>query len=67
MLRWAKSELNKMYSSRLPLERFTYLMAERGTEVITSNMITTFDFRGDQSRFFVKVDSENIVIGGDFG
>lgn len=65
--RWAKSEINQLFASRLNKEQFAAKMAERGTHIITPDMATTMEYRTDQSRFFVKVDFNGIVVGGDFG
>lgn len=67
MLRWTRHEVRELIAKELHISEFETIMSERGTHVISPEMITTAECRTDQSRFFAKTDEFDRVIGGDFG
>jgi len=68
MLRWTRQEIRELIAKGLTLSEFDKILAERGTDVIGPGAITTMELRGDQSRFFARLDDDcEKVIGGDFG
>lgn len=60
-------EIEKLVKERLPLAVFVSRAKTVGVGVIEPDMITTSEFRMDNSRFFSDVDEDGIVIGGHFG